>query len=528
MALGCMLWFFLQNRAYGQFPFDEQGLKFSKVLDWIENYYVDSVNKEELVEQAIYKVLNELDPHSSYLTREEVQAMNEPLQGNFEGIGISFNILFDTVYVVTPVSGGPSERVGLKAGDRIVKVDGKNIAGIGITTDDVYHMLRGNRGSQVTVSVKRRQIPHLIDFRITRDKIPINSIEAFYKVTDGIGYIKIDRFSQTTMDEYMAATRRLRRQDINSLIIDLTGNGGGYLDVAVNLADQFIESGKLLLYTEGTNSPKKEYYATKEGNFENGNLVILIDEGSASASEIVSGAIQDWDRGIIVGRRSFGKGLVQKPLLLPDQSMIRLTIARYYTPSGRLIQKPYDMDRDDYNLEISKRFVNGEVVHADSIHLIDSLKYYTLENMRTVYGGGGIMPDYFVSMDTSYYTDYFKQLIRQETVSQFALEYVDKNRDVILKRHPDFKMYKNNFNIDEHIHNQLIEYAWRDGIAENAEEYLISKDQIELMLKAYIARNLWTVSEFYEIINEGDKKFQTAVMILENWDKYEAGLLNKR
>lgn len=528
MALGCMLWFFIQNSAYGQFPFDEQGLKFSKVLDWIDNYYVDSVNKEELVEQAIYEVLNELDPHSSYLTREEVQAMNEPLLGNFEGIGISFNILFDTVYVVSPVSGGPSERVGLKAGDRIIKVDGKNIAGIGVTTEDVYHLLRGSKGSQVMVSVKRRQIPQLIDFRITRDKIPINSIDASYKVTDGIGYIKINRFSQTTMDEYMAAMRGLKRQGINSLIIDLTGNGGGYLDVAVNLADQFIKADKLLLYTEGLNSPKKEYYATRDGNFENGNLVVLIDEGSASASEIVSGAIQDWDRGIIVGRRSFGKGLVQKPLLLPDQSMIRLTIARYYTPSGRLIQKPYDMDRDDYNREVIQRLNNGEVVHADSIHLIDSLKYHTLENMRTVYGGGGIMPDYFVSLDTTYYTDYYNQLIRKGTISQFALEYVDKNRDVILGKNPDFEVFKDNFNIDEQFHKQLIEYAWRDGIAENTEEYLISKDKIALLLEAYIARNLWTSNEFYEVINEGDKNFQTAVTILKNWDKYEAGLLNKK
>lgn len=523
-----MLCFLLPYSAESQFPFDDQGLKFSRVIDWIDSYYVDSVDKEELVEHAIYEVLQELDPHSSYLTREEVIAMSEPLLGNFEGIGISFNILWDTVYVISALPGGPSEKAGLKPGDRILKVDGNNVAGIGISTDEVYDMLRGDKGSQVIISVKRKNIPVMIDFRITRDKIPINSIDASYKVTNDIGYIKINRFAQTTMDDYMEVMRDLRRENINNLIVDLTGNGGGYLEVAINLADQFIEADKLILYTEGLNSPRKEYLATREGNFEKGNLVILIDEGSASASEIVSGAIQDWDRGIIVGRRSFGKGLVQKPLLLPDQSMIRLTVARYYTPSGRLIQKPYDMGSDSYNLEIIKRFANGEFSNADSIHLIDSLKYYTLENMRIVYGGGGIMPDYFVSMDTSYYTDYYNLLVRKGTITKFALDYIDRHREELLARYPDFEHYKQYFRVDDSFHRKLVEFGWRDGIAENVKDYAVSKEHISRLIKAYIARDLWTGSEYYEIVNETDAKVQTAVMILKNWDKYEASLLNKK
>jgi len=524
----CLLPCLVVTNASAQFHFDEQEYKLTRVLEWIDDYYVDSVNKEKLVEQAIYEMLKTLDPHSSYLTREEVIAMSEPLQGNFEGIGISFNILHDTVYVISPISGGPSDKAGLISGDRIVRVDGNNIAGIGITTDDVYAMLRGNRGSQVTLSVKRSGSQDLQDYQVMRDRIPIYSVDDSYKVSDDIGYIKINKFAQTTLEEYEDALKELKREGVSNLILDLTGNGGGYLDVAINLADQFLENNRLIVFTEGTNSGKKEYYATKDGNFEKGNLIILIDEGSASASEILSGAIQDWDRGIIVGRRSFGKGLVQKPLLLPDQSMIRLTIARYYTPSGRLIQKPYDMGREDYNLEIAERFNHGEFIHPDSIHLADSLKFYTLENTRVVYGGGGIMPDYFVSLDTSYYTDYYSQLASKEILTRFALEYVDRNRKGMQEKYADFEAYKNTFAIDENIRRQLVDYAWRDGIAENSSEYAISKDRIELLLKAHIARDLWSNSEFYEVLNEGDEKFQTAVMILRNWNKYEASLLNKQ
>ncbi len=507
---------------------NEQAFKFGTVLEWIDKYYVDSVNQGLLVEHAITELLKELDPHSSYLTKEEVKDLNEPLQGNFEGVGVSFNILHDTVYVISPVAGGPSDKAGILAGDRIIKVDGKNVAGIGITSEQVYSFLRGKKGSKVTVSIQRRDMPGLTDYDIIRDKIPIYSIDACYQISEDIGYIKINRFSMTTMDEFDEDIKKLKDNNVKDLIVDLTGNGGGYLEVAINLADQFLDDEKLILYTQGVNSPKRQYFATREGSFEKGNLVILIDEGSASASEILSGAIQDWDRGIIVGRRSYGKGLVQKPLLLPDQSMIRLTVAKYYTPTGRLIQKPYQMDRDDYDKELLTRYMKGELAHKDSIHLPDSLKFYTLKNTRLVYGGGGIMPDYFVSIDTSFYSDYYRQLMRKGTISQFVLEYVDSNRKEIENEYPDFKSFKNGFNISEKLMSRFIKYAENDGIPENKTGLSFSKEQIELLLKAYIARDLWSTNEFFEITNVKDPKVETAVTILKNWDKYEVMLLNKK
>jgi carboxyl-terminal processing protease len=489
---------------------------------------VDSVNQELLVEHAITELLKDLDPHSSYLTKEEVEELNEPLQGNFEGIGVSFNILNDTVYVISPVSGGPSDKVGIMPGDRIIRVDGLNVAGIGITNEKVFAMLRGKKGSKVTVSVQRRDVVKLIDFEIIRDRIPIYSIDASYQVGEDIGYIKMNRFSLTTMDEFNEAIGKLKENHIKSLILDLTGNGGGYLEVAIKLADQFLDANKLILYTQGSNSPKKEYTSTREGNFEKGHLIVLIDEGSASASEILSGAIQDWDRGIIVGRRSYGKGLVQKPLLLPDQSMIRLTVAKYYTPTGRLIQKPYNMSRDDYDKDLFNRYQNGELAHKDSIHLPDSLEFYTLKNRRQVYGGGGIMPDYFVSIDTSFYSEYYRQLLRKAVINQFVLEYIDHNRKDLLKQYPEFVSFKEGFSVSDMLMERFIKYAGSNGIAAEKKDLAVSREQIELMLKAYIARDLWTNNEFYEIINEKDPKFETAVNILKNWDKYEAMLLNKK
>ncbi len=506
----------------------EQAYKFSKVLEWIDRYYVDSVNDEQLVEQAIITVLDKLDPHSSYLTREEVIQMNEPLQGNFEGVGISFNILNDTVYIISPVAGGPSDRAGIQAGDRILKVDGKNIAGIHISSDDVYQMLRGRRGSHVNLTILRRNENSLLEFEVIRDRIPIYSIDAAYKIADDIGYIKINRFALTTMDEYDQAMKKLLEQRISNLIIDLTDNGGGYLEVAIRLADQFLDADKLILYTEGLNNPRKEYYATRDGNFEKGNVVILINESSASASEIVAGAIQDWDRGIIVGRRSFGKGLVQRPLLLPDQSMIRLTIAKYYTPTGRLIQKPYDMNRDDYNLELVRRYSNGEMVSEENIHQPDSLKYYTLKNTRVVYGGGGIMPDYFVSIDTSYYSDYYRQLVNTGTIQQFVLEYVDRERVNLLRAYPDVETFKRNFSVGEPMLRLLADYAASEGINPDGNNPGRSSERIALLVKAYLARDLWTTEAYYQVFNDADPNVETAVMILKNWNQYEANLLKRQ
>mgnify|MGYP000028264401 CR=1 FL=1 len=504
----------------------QDAYKYGQFLQMLERFYVDSVNTKTIVENAIINELKELDPHSTYISSEDVKKMNEPLQGNFEGIGISFNILKDTLFVITPIPGGPSEKVGILAGDRILLVDNENIAGVGLTNEDVFSLLRGEKGTKVKVSIKRRSVTNLLDFVITRDKIPINSLDAAYQIDKGIGYIKLNRFSLTTMDEFSRAAIELKQQGVSNLILDLTGNAGGYLDVAAALSEQFLDDEQLIVYTEGLNSLRKEYLASARGLFKEGNLIILIDEGSASASEIVSGAVQDWDRGIIIGRRSFGKGLVQRQLELPDGSMIRLTTAKYYTPSGRLIQKPYENGVEEYQQEIYSRYRNGEFISRDSINFPDSLKYKTLINQRIVFGGGGIMPDIFVPIDTSFYTDYYSELIRKGILNQFVLEYVDKNRKHLNLEFPDFDKFKNDFLISNELIEKLVKQAEKEGLPLNEEEVDISKDRISLTLKAYIARDLWSTSEFYEIINVVDRNLQKAIEVMKDWETYRKNLLN--
>jgi carboxyl-terminal processing protease len=505
----------------------EQTLKFGRVLEWIDRYYVDSVNQDKLVETAIIEMLKDLDPHSQYLTKKEAIETDEPLQGNFEGIGISFSILNDTIFVISPISGGPSEKVGIMAGDRIVKVEGENVAGIGITNNDVYRLLRGEKNTKVTITVLRRYVKELLDFTIIRDKIPIYSLDASYMIKDDIGYIKINRFSLTTIYEFMDAIEKLKEQNVNSLILDLTGNGGGYLDVAIKISDQFLDENKLIVYTEGTNNPRRDYMTTSKGVFESGNILILIDEGSASASEIVAGAIQDWDRGIIVGRRSFGKGLVQRPLRLPDSSIVRLTVARYYTPTGRLIQKPYDMTKTEYDNDIINRYNNGELSNEDSIHFPDSLKYNTLKYGRIVYGGGGIMPDFFIPIDTSFYSDYYRDVLRKGVLNTFALNYTDMNRENIKNKYPEFDKFKNNFIISDKLFNEFTEFAKEEDLEADKDAIALSGERIKLLIKAYIARDIWGTSEFYEIVNEKDIKYQRAIEIMENWEYY-SNLLRKK
>jgi carboxyl-terminal processing protease len=504
----------------------QDAYKYGQFLQMLERYYVDSINTSKIVEEAIINELSTLDPHSTYISSEDVKKMNEPLQGNFEGIGISFNILKDTLFVITPIPGGPSEKVGILAGDRILEVDNENIAGIGLTNEDVFSLLRGEKGTKVKVSIKRRAINNLLDFVITRDKIPINSLDAAYVIDEGIGYIKLNRFALTTMEEFMNAAVGLKEKGVQNLILDLTGNAGGYLDVAAALSDQFLEEGQLIVYTEGLNSPRREFLASAKGLFTEGKLIILIDEGSASASEIVSGAVQDWDRGIIIGRRSFGKGLVQRQLELPDGSMIRLTTAKYYTPSGRLIQKSYENGLEEYQNEIYSRYRNGEFISKDSIEFPDSLKYQTLINHRIVFGGGGIMPDIFVPLDTSFYSDYFGALIRKGILNQFVLEYVDKNRKKLMAEYPDFEKYKNEFMINKERVEQLIGYAAKEGLPVNQDEVELSKERISLTMKAYIARDLWTTSEFNEIINEENRNLKKAIEVINNWDTYQKKILN--
>lgn len=507
--------------------FNDDIYKFGKALHYIDSYYIDSVDRSELVEKALIHMLDDLDPHTVYLTKEEVQEMNEPLQGNFEGIGIQFNILKDTIYVISPVSGGPSEKVGIRAGDRIVKIEGENVAGTGISTSGVRDRLLGEKGTEVEVTVKRNGLKKLLHFTIKRDKIPIHSKDAAYMADETIGYIKLNRFAMTTNEEFTEAAKELKKQGANSLILDLRGNGGGYLDQAIELADEFLKEEQLIVYTEGRNVDRQNNYATAKGTFEEGNLVILLDEGSASASEIVAGAVQDWDRGILIGRRSFGKGLVQRPVSLPDGSMLRLTIARYHTPTGRVIQKPYDNGRKEYSMDILERYNNGEMMNADSIQFPDSLKYYTESTNRVVYGGGGIMPDIFVPVDTTHYSEYYDHLIRQGIINTFILEYIDNNRELLKNAYPDFKTFEAEFSVEEELMHKLIQYADKEGLEPEQEEIETSEKDIKLLVKALIARDLWDMNEYFQIVNQQDVEFKKAVKVLNNWEQYSDEYLKK-
>jgi len=498
----------------------KESMKYGQFLHFLDKYYVDSINTEIMVEDAIKYQLKQLDPHSTYISASDVQKMNESLLGNFEGIGISFNILHDTLFVINPTPNGPSEKVGIIAGDRIVQVNSENIAGIGLTNDDVFSLLRGPKDTEVRVVVKRRAVDKLLEFTIVRDKIPITSIDAAYVVEEGIGYIKLNRFSQTTMDEFVMAGTSLKKNGVHNLILDLTGNTGGYLEMAVALADQFLDDDKLIVYTEGLHSERREYLAANPGLFEQGKIIILIDEESASASEIVSGAIQDWDRGIIIGRRSFGKGLVQRQLELPDGSMIRLTTAKYYTPTGRLIQKPYDDGLEEYQNEIFKRYQHGEFIHSDSISFPDSLQYETLLSKRIVFGGGGIMPDIFIPLDTTAYSGYEREIIRQGILNQFVLQYVDKNRKKLKSTYKNVIELKNKFVVTSDLLIELDNYASEIGLKTKPDGIDDSDSDLITLFKAYIARDLFSTSEFYEIINQNDKNVQKAIDVLKNWKLY--------
>ncbi len=517
---------FISASLNAQF-FNEQTFKYGQLLNYLERLYVDSVNENKLTESAIIEVLKELDPHSAYLTAKEVKEMNEPLQGNFEGIGVSFNILNDTIFIIGTIPGGPSEKIGVMAGDKIIRIDGENVASKKITNEGVFSRLRGTKGTKVTISVLRKEVKDLIDFTITRDKIPIFSIEASYMINSETGYIKLRRFAQTTSSEFEKAMDKLKSQNMKNLILDLTDNGGGYLEEAVELADQFLDNDKLIVFTKGLHMKKKEYHAEMPGLFEKGKLVVLIDEGSASASEILAGAIQDWDRGLIVGRRSFGKGLVQQRCAFQDGSELRLTVARYYTPSGRLIQKPYNNGTDEYDKDLINRYKKGEYVHEDSIHFPDSLKCHTLIEKRVVYGGGGIMPDFFVPLDTNGYSDYYRDMIRKGILNKFVLNYIDQNRASILSKYPDFNTYVKSF-YAEPVLSSLIVYAEKEGLKPDTQQINISKPIISKLLKAYIARDVWDSNEFYQIFNQDDSIINKALDVIQNWDVRKKKLLNRK
>lgn len=516
---------FLTGCVYAQFRPSPEGVKLERTLQLIQGLYVDDVDTQGLTEAAIRGMLKELDPHSTYLNKEEVKAMNEPLQGNFEGIGISFNMLTDTLYVMEVISGGPSQEVGIMPGDKIIYVNDTLIAGVKKNNQDIVSMLRGPKGTVVNVKVLRRGMPELMPFRIVRDRIPITSIDASYMIADEIGYIRLSRFGITSGDEFRQAEKVLRSQGMKHLILDLTDNGGGILQTANDIVDEFLGDDKLIVYTEGKNQPRYTMNATGEDELKGGKLVVLVNEASASASEILAGAVQDWDRGVIVGRRTFGKGLVQRQLPLPDGTMIRLTVARYYTPTGRSIQKPYENgDQDAYNQDFVNRYNHGELFDADSIHFPDSLKYTTLVNKRTVYGGGGIMPDYFVPIDTTAGTMLHARLNAMGVIYRAAISEVDNHRQELLQKYPDVSRFNENYQVTEAMVSRLKNLATAEKIEWNDEQFASSRPLIFMQLKALIARDLYDSSAFYRIINEENDIFMEGLKIISDDNRYQ-GLL---
>jgi len=486
--------------------------KLREVLTLVKKEYVDDTKTDGLVEDAIVHLLGKLDPHSAYISARDRISANEDLKGNFEGIGIEFNIFHDTLVVVTALSGGPSEAVGLRSGDKIIKVNDSTIAGVKLTNVDVQRHLKGPKGTEVKIEVLRRNKKEPITFTIVRDKIPQFSVDASYMVDAEIGYIKVNRFSQTTHEEVKNAMAKLRKEGMKKLVLDLQGNPGGYMDQAISVADEFLPAGKKIVFTNGQEKKYNENaIATKEGDFEQGDLIVLVNEGSASASEIVSGALQDNDRALVVGRRSFGKGLVQRPFDLNDGSEVRLTISRYYTPSGRSIQKPYE-NNDDYDKDIVKRYKHGEFFTADSVKFNDSLKFKTL-NGRTVYGGGGIMPDYFVPLDTTLTSKYFNELSYANVLREYAFNYGEQNKELLQKK--GFGHFQYNFAVSDNMLNQLIELGKKNKIQPDYKDLAKNKKLFQVYLKAEIARRVWDNSHFYPIFNETNEVLQQAIKLFD-------------
>ncbi|MCF8465658.1 MAG: S41 family peptidase [Flavobacteriales bacterium] len=526
---------------------EEYKLKFDDVLNLMETKYVEHPKFEMLIDEAIVAMVKELDPHSEYMTAEEYEKMNEPLTGNFEGIGVQFNILKDTIAVVSSISGGPSEKLGIRSGDKIVMIEDTVVAGIGITNNDVISKLRGDKGTKVRVKIYRRGVKDLIDYTIVRDKIPIFSVDAAYMLNPEIGYIKVNRFAQSTMDEFNEAMDELIPLGMKHLVLDLRGNSGGYLNTAIELSDEFLADKSLIVYTEGVSNPKRENLATSRGRFEKGKLVVLIDEGSASASEIVSGAIQDHDRGLIIGRRSFGKGLVQRPFKLRDGSTLKLTTARYYTPAGRCIQRPYEEGNEEYRKEGQRRRDNGELFSMDSVHVDDHQEYFT-DNKRKVYGGGGILPDVFIPLDTSENSDFLRDLLSNGLFYQYINEYVDANREELNAKYPDFETFDANFAIEGKFLDDFFAFAEKEmspstekklvvseideeetptnditsateekNFAARKEEGMAASGKIiRTRLKALLARTIWQTEAFYRVFNADDDAVLKAIESIDD------------
>ncbi len=514
------------NQSQAQSHFNEMNQvettnKIVSLLQIVNNFYVDTLDMAEITEKAIINTLKELDPHSSYISKEDVEKANEPLEGSFEGVGLTFQLFKDTILVIAPIPGGPSDKVGIMAGDKIITVNGENAFGEKIDNEWVMDHLRGKKGTKVTVGIYRKYNDDILDYTIVRDEIPINSMDAAFMLDKETGYIKLNRFAKNSLDEVNSALDELKSMGMQNLVFDLRGNSGGYLGTAMSITDEFLKVNDLIVYTEGVKSPRQELNATGGGNFEDGKLVVLINEGSASASEIVSGAIQDWDRGMIVGRRSFGKGLVQRPFKLPDGSIIRLTVARYYTPSGRYIQSPYDNGSEEYYNDFISRMELGELMHPDSINFPDSLRYKT-KGGRTVYGGGGIMPDVFIPFDSTRYNRVLTSLIRKGVINAFVNEYLDDKRKSLLKKYPSFEKFNASFEFTDEEYSEFIKQGEKEEVLTTENKPTLNESFVKLQLKALVARNLYEPSSYFEILAPSDHEINKALELIKEETTYES------
>lgn len=497
----------------------DQKLRMAQAL--IQSYYVEDVDGKQLTDEAIKAMLKTLDPHSSYTDADETKELTQPLEGKFSGIGIQFNAATDTVYVIQTVSGGPSEKVGIRPGDRIIAADDSIIAGRKLPNSAILKILRGEKGSKVRLKVKRAGVPELIEFVVTRDDIPIHSVDAAYMANDSTGYIRVSRFAEDTANEVAEAVEKLRKNGMRNLIIDLQDNGGGYLGAAVELASEFLSKGDPVVYTKGLHSAPAYFNLEKDGKYRDMRVVVMVNQYSASASEILSGALQDNDRGLIVGRRTFGKGLVQRPFPFPDGSMIRLTTARYYTPSGRSIQKHYEKGQgEEYMLDMLNRYKSGELWSADSIHQVDSLRYETLHNHRPVYGGGGIMPDVFVPVDTMFFSPYYRDLNAKGVINQFCLNYVDANREKLIKEYPTEDSFIEHFEITPELEQQLIAAGTKEKVEFNEEQWLRSRDYVLAVIKGLLSRDLYEDGSALRAINPLIPDYREALELINDTERY--------
>ena len=482
----------------------------------LKTLYIDTLDAGKLTDAAIKGMLSELDPHTSYTNAEETKKLNEPLNSNFEGIGVQFNILRDTLVVIQTIPKGPSEKVGILPGDRIVSVNDTAIAGVKMPRDKIMKRLRGPKATVVNLGVVRRNVPEILKFKVVRDKIPLHSVDASYMIRPGIGLIRISSFAVNTKLELVEALAKLKKQGMKSLILDLQENGGGYLEASVGVASQFLEKDALLVYTDGRAVPNQQYKSEGNGQFLKGNIVVLVDEYTASAAEIVSGAIQDHDRGYIVGRRTFGKGLVQRPIPLPDGSLIRVTVSHYYTPSGRCIQKPYEKGKSkEYQQDVLNRYKIGELMHQDSIHFADSLKYKTLKKGRVVYGGGGIMPDYFIPLDTLKYSKYYRNLSLKNCILESYMSYQDIHRKALKEKYTDFEQFKKEFDTPMEIVDSIFSAGKRLNVMpKDEDEKKRAIGEVKIIVKALTARDIWDMSEYFAIMNEENAAVMKALELL--------------